>query len=54
MSVRTVAILSPGDMGAGVGYALGQNEFDVITCLRGRATARADLPETPISATFPR
>ncbi|MDE2687983.1 MAG: DUF1932 domain-containing protein [Chloroflexota bacterium] len=37
MAVRTVAILSPGDMGAGVGYALGQNEFDVITCLRGRS-----------------
>ena len=37
MAVHTVAILSPGDMGAGVGYALGQNQFDVITCLRGRS-----------------
>ena len=35
MSVHTVAILSPGDMGSGVGYALGQHEIDVITCLRG-------------------
>ena len=37
MAVHTVAILSPGDMGAGVGYALGQNQFDIITCLRGRS-----------------
>ena len=37
MSVHTVAILSPGDMGSGVGYALGQNEIDVVSCLRGRS-----------------
>ena len=43
MSVRTVAILSPGDMGSGVGYALGQNEIDIITCLRGRSDRTRQL-----------
>ena len=43
MSVHTVAILSPGDMGSGVGYALGQNDFDIITCLRGRSNRTREL-----------
>ena len=43
MSVHTVAILSPGDMGSGVGYALGQHEIDVITCLRGRSDRTREL-----------
>ena len=43
MSVHTVAILSPGDMGSGVGYALGQNDFDVITYLRGRSNRTREL-----------
>ena len=43
MSVRTVAILSPGDMGSGVGFALGQNDIDVITCLRGRSNRTRQL-----------
>ncbi len=43
MSVKTVAILSPGDMGSGVGYALGQNGIDVITCLRGRSNRTREL-----------
>ena len=53
MSVHTVAILSPGDMGSGVGYALGQREIDVITCLRGRSdrtrelAARARIRDAP-------
>ncbi len=37
MPVNTVAILSPGDMGSGVGYMLGQHEIDVTTYLRGRS-----------------
>ena len=37
MAVETVAILSPGDMGSGVGHALREHEFDVITYLRGRS-----------------
>ena len=43
MSVHTVAILSPGDMGSGVGFALGQNDIDVITCLRGRSNRTRQL-----------
>ena len=37
MSVSTVAILSPGDMGHSVGQALGEHGLNVITCLEGRS-----------------
>ena len=37
MPVKTVAILSPGDMGHAVGRALGETGLDVITCLQGRS-----------------
>ncbi len=37
MPVKTVAILSPGDMGHAVGRALRENGLDVITCLDGRS-----------------
>ena len=37
MAVNTVAILSPGDMGHGVGRAFGEHGLDVITCLEGRS-----------------
>lgn len=37
MSVETVAILSPGDMGHAVGRALGEHGLDVVTCLEGRS-----------------
>ena len=43
MTVNTVAILSPGDMGSGVGYALGQNDIDIVTCLRGRSSRTREL-----------
>ena len=33
MVVKTVAIISPGDMGHSVGSVLRDNGFDVITCL---------------------
>ena len=36
MSFNTIAIMSPGDMGSGVGAALGESGYDVITCLKGR------------------
>ena len=39
MELGTIAILSPGDMGEGVGGALVQSGFDVITCLAGRGAA---------------
>ena len=37
MGIKTVAILSPGDMGHAVGRALVGHGFDVITCLNGRS-----------------
>ena len=37
MPVKTVAIISPGDMGHSVGRALGEHGLDVITCLAGRS-----------------
>lgn len=36
MTIETVAILSPGEMGSAVGRALGENGFTVITALAGR------------------
>lgn len=43
MTLKTIAILSPGDMGHGVGMVLGRNGFDVITCLAGRSQRTHDL-----------
>jgi 3-hydroxyisobutyrate dehydrogenase-like beta-hydroxyacid dehydrogenase len=37
MSIRTIAILSPGNMGGGVGKFLGRNGYDVVTTLTGRS-----------------
>ncbi len=37
MTPRTIAILSPGDMGHAVGRALGELGHDVVTCLAGRS-----------------
>ena len=37
MTVNTVGIMSPGDMGSGVGGVLKQNGFRVITALDGRS-----------------
>ncbi len=36
MAIRTIAILSPGDMGSGFGRDLDGRGHDVITCLAGR------------------
>lgn len=42
MQPRTIAILSPGDMGSGVGRDLVERGFEVVTCLAGRgADSRA-------------
>ena len=35
--VRRVGILSPGDMGAGIGTALRQGGLELLTCLEGRS-----------------
>ena len=45
MSLKTIAILSPGDMGHGVGKALREHGYDVITCLAGRSQRTRDLAE---------
>ena len=45
MGLRTIAILSPGDMGHGVGMALVGRGYDVITCLTGRSRRTRDLAE---------
>ena len=45
MAVKTVAILSPGDMGHAVGRALGEHGLDVITCLKGRSERTRQLAE---------
>lgn len=45
MGVKTVAIQSPGDMGHAVGKVLGENGFDVITCLAGRSQRTKELAE---------
>jgi 3-hydroxyisobutyrate dehydrogenase-like beta-hydroxyacid dehydrogenase len=37
MAVRTVAVLSPGDMGSSVGRALREHGLEVITLLNGRS-----------------
>ena len=42
MTIKTVAILSPGEMGAAVGKAFHENGFDVITCLEGRSGPTKD------------
>lgn len=39
MAQDTIAILSPGDMGGGVGAALIEHGHDVITCVAGRSQA---------------
>ncbi len=36
--VRTVGILSPGEMGAAIGGVLHQRGLDVVTCLAGRSS----------------
>ena len=43
MGLETIAILSPGDMGHGVGKVLVERGYKVITCLAGRSRRTADL-----------
>jgi 3-hydroxyisobutyrate dehydrogenase-like beta-hydroxyacid dehydrogenase len=53
MSLKTVAILSPGDMGHAVGQRLGSHGLQVITCLQGRSertrslAQRANITDVP-------
>jgi len=43
--IKTVAILSPGDMGHAVGRLLRQHELRVLTCLAGRSPRTKSLSE---------
>ena len=43
MALKTVAILSPGDMGHAVGRSLRAGGLDVVTCLRGRSERTSRL-----------
>ncbi len=43
MSLPVIAILMPGDMGHGVGAALGSAGHTVLTCLAGRSEATREL-----------
>ncbi len=53
MTIETVAILSPGDMGHAVGRALGELGLNIITCLAARSertrklAAAAGFEDTP-------
>ena len=43
MTIKTVGILSPGDMGHAVGRVLREHGIDVVTCLRGRSDRTKQL-----------
>ena len=45
MSIESVAILSPGDMGHAIGQLLRENELHVLTCLAGRSHRTRQLSE---------
>ncbi len=43
VQIRTVAVLSPGDMGHAVGQVLKDNGLRVVTCLQGRSKRTREL-----------
>ncbi len=45
MSIESVAILSPGDMGHAIGQLLRENELRVLTCLSGRSSRTRELSQ---------
>jgi len=45
LSIESVAILSPGDMGHAIGQLLKENELRVLTCLAGRSARTKELSE---------
>ncbi len=60
MTVETIAILMPGDMGHGCGIAFRENGFRVVTCLAGRSertrglSAAAEIEDLPSLETVAR
>ncbi len=45
MSIESVAILSPGDMGHAIGRLLREHELRVFTCLAGRSSRTRELSQ---------
>ena len=45
MSIQSVAVLSPGDMGHAVGQLLKEHGLEVLTCLAGRSRRTSELSE---------
>ena len=58
MAIKTIAVMSPGDMGEGVGASIGGQGFDVVTVLAGRSdetrmrAGRAGFRDVPDLATM--
>ncbi len=58
VTIKTIAIISPGDMGSGIGKALVQEGYQVITCSEGRSpltkelAQKAGFQDTPNLATL--
>ena len=58
MTIKTIAIISPGDMGSGIGKVLAQEGYEVLTCLEGRSpltkelAQKAGFQDTPDLATL--
>ena len=46
MSLKTIAIYSPGDMGSGVGRVLGESGYQMITSLAGRSSRTQELAKS--------
>ena len=45
MAIKTIAIISPGDMGGGIGKVFVQEGYQVLTCLEGRSTLTKELAQ---------
>jgi len=45
VTIKTIAIISPGDMGSGIGKALVQEGYQVLTCLEGRSPLTKELAQ---------
>ncbi len=43
MTIQTIALMSPGDMGHSIGAVLVQNGLEVLTCLEGRSERTHNL-----------
>jgi 3-hydroxyisobutyrate dehydrogenase-like beta-hydroxyacid dehydrogenase len=43
VTIKAIAIISPGDMGSGIGRALVQEGYQVLTCLEGRSSLTREL-----------